>query len=175
MKNTAYLFILMTFLLISCSGTSGNEGGNDASKATAQAAGDDNPKAGSAAGKLEHLTAQTFRLKVMDYEKNPQQWIFEGDKPAIVDFYADWCKPCRMIAPILEELAVEYEGKINIYKVDTEAQRELATTFGIQSLPTLLFIPTQGKPSLQKGAISKEAFKKIIDDFLLKAPAGSTN
>jgi len=107
----------------------------------------------------------------MDYEKNTQQWIFEGDKPAIVDFYADWCRPCRMIAPILEELAVEYEGKINIYKVDTEAQRELAAVFGITSLPTVLFIPMQGNPSSQKGALPKESYKQIIDEFLLKAPA----
>jgi thioredoxin len=109
----------------------------------------------------------------MDYEKNPQQWVFEGDKPAIIDFYADWCRPCRMIAPILEELAAEYDGKINVYKVDTDAQRELASVFGIESLPTVLFIPMQGKPSAQKGALSKEAYKKIIDEFLLKQPAGA--
>ncbi|HPI87425.1 MAG TPA: thioredoxin domain-containing protein, partial [Bacteroidales bacterium] len=86
----------------------------------------------------------------------------------IVDFYADWCRPCRMIAPIMEELAAEYEGKIDIYKVDTDDERELAAVFGIQSLPSVLFIPMTGKPSLQKGAMSKEAYKQIIDDFLLK-------
>ena len=171
MKKSVYFFILMIFLFISCNSTSGSKDGNTPNKSTAQSASGGDTKTGTSDGKPEHLTAQTFKQKVMDYEKNPQQWIFEGDKPAIVDFYADWCRPCRMIAPILEELAVEYEGKIDIYKVDTEAQRELATIFGIQSLPTVLFIPMQGKPSMQKGALPKESFKQIIDDFLLKAPA----
>lgn len=168
MKKTGYLFILIIFMFISCNGTSGSKDGNTSSPGTTKVAGGDDTKAGSKAGKPELLTAQTFKLKVMNYEKNPQQWIFEGDKPAIVDFYADWCRPCRMIAPILEELAAEYEGKINVYKVDTEAERELAAVFGIQSLPTVLFIPSQGNPSAQKGALSKEAYKQIIDEFLLK-------
>jgi thioredoxin len=173
MKKIGYLLILPVFLLISCSGTGSSQDTKTSGQATAQKADGGSEKA--TAGKPEHLTAQSFKLKVMDYEKNPQQWIFEGDKPAIVDFYADWCRPCRMISPILEELAVEYEGKINVYKVDTEAQRELAAVFGIQSLPTVLFIPMQGKPTMQKGALSKEAYKQIIDDFMLKNPAGSTN
>jgi len=109
----------------------------------------------------------------MDYEKNPQQWVFAGDKPAIVDFYADWCRPCRMISPIMEELAVEYQGKVNFYKVDTEAERELAAVFGIQSLPTVLFIPASGNPSAQKGALPKESYKQIIDEFLLNKPTGN--
>ena len=175
MKKTGYLLILITFLFISCNSTSGSKDGDNSGKATAQATDGGSVKTESAAGKPEHLTAQTFKLKVMDYDKNPGQWIFEGDKPAIIDFYADWCRPCRMIAPILEELAVEYEGKINIYKVDTEAQRELAAVFGIESLPTVLFIPMQGKPSSQKGALPKESYKKIIDEFLLKSPSTTTN
>jgi len=175
MNKTGYLFILVTFLFISCNGTSGSKDGNNPGNATTPSTDSGSVKNESAAGKPEHLTAQTFKLKVMDYDKNPQQWIFEGDKPAIIDFYADWCRPCRMIAPILEELAVEYEGKINIYKVDTEAQRELAAVFGIESLPTVLFIPMQGKPSSQKGALPKESYKKIIDEFLLKPPSAATN
>ena len=171
MKKTGYLLILITFMFISCSGTSGNKDGNNTGKTTMQETADTEVNDGSKAGKPEHLTAQTFKLKVMDYEKNPKQWVFEGDMPVIVDFYADWCRPCRMIAPILEELAVEYEGKIKIYKVDTEAQRDLAAVFGIQSLPTVLFVPMQGNPSSQKGALSKEDYKKIIDEFLLKSPA----
>lgn len=169
MKKLGYLIILSTFLIISCSGTSGSKEGT----AKAESPDGGNTKTEATAGKPEHLTAQTFKLKVMDYEKNPQQWVFEGDKPAIVDFYADWCRPCRMISPILEELAVEYEGKIDVYKVDTDAQRELATIFGIQSLPTVLFIPMDGKPSAQKGALPKESYKQIIDEFLLKKPAGT--
>jgi len=173
MKKTGYLLVLITFMFISCTGTSGSKDSKTPGSATAHVTDGGSEKTGSEAGKLEHLTAQTFKLKVMDYEKNPQNWVFEGDKPAIIDFYADWCRPCRMIAPILEELAVEYEGKINVYKVDTEAQRELASVFGIQSLPTVLFIPMQGKPSMQKGALPKESYKQIIDDFLLKAPVGN--
>ena len=168
MKKLGYLIVLSTLMFVSCSGTSGNNDRNAATGNPAQVktAGDD--KTAAKSEKLEHLTAQTFRQKVMDYEKNKQQWVFEGDKPAIVDFYADWCRPCRMIAPILEELADEYKGKIDVYKVDTEAQRELASVFGIQSLPTVLFIPMQGNPSIQKGALSKEAYKQIIDEFMLK-------
>jgi len=175
MKKIGYLFILIAFMLISCNGTSGSKDEKTPGQATVAATDGGSGKTGATAGKLEHLTAQTFKLKVMDYEKNQQQWIFEGDKPAIVDFYADWCKPCRMIAPILEELAVEYEGKIDVYKVDTEAQRELAAVFGIQSLPTVLFIPVKGQPSMQKGALPKESYKKIIDDFLLKTPSTTNN
>jgi thioredoxin len=171
MKKIGYLIVLSSFMFMSCTGTSGSKEISAASSTAVKSPDGGSEKTGTAAGKPEHLTAQTFKLKVMDYEKNTQQWVFEGDKPAIVDFYADWCRPCRMIAPILEELAVEYEGKIDVYKVDTEAQRELATIFGIQSLPTVLFIPMQGKPSMQKGALPKESYKQIIDDFLLKTPS----
>jgi len=175
MKKIGYISVLIIFLFAGCNGNTNGEKGNTSTKSSANVTEGGSKKSESATGKPEHLTEQTFKLKVMDYEKNPQQWIFEGDMPAIVDFYADWCKPCRMIAPILEELAVEYEGKIKIYKVDTEAQRELAAIFGITSLPTVLFIPMQGKPSSQKGALPKESYKKIIDEFLLKAPSTITN
>jgi thioredoxin len=171
MKKIGYLSVLIIFLFISCNGTTGGEKGKSSTISSANITDGVSKKSESANGKPEHLTEKTFKQKVMDYEKNTQQWVFEGDKPAIVDFYADWCRPCRMIAPILEELAVEYEGKINIYKVDTEAQRELAAVFGITSLPTVLFIPLQGNPSSQKGALPKESYKKIIDEFLLKTPS----
>jgi thioredoxin len=175
MKKAFYLFFIATFLLLSCSSTSGGKDEKVSEKATThKTTGDDSDKA-SASGKPELLTAKTFKMKVMDYEKNPKQWVFEGDKPAIVDFYADWCRPCRMIAPIMEELAVEYKGKVDIYKVDTEAQKDLARVFGIQSLPSVLFIPMQGNPSLQKGALPKESYEQIIKEFLLKAPQTSTN
>lgn len=157
---------MVTLMFISCSGTPGSK--ENANPGQAEVTRTDGGTPASKSVKPELLTAQTFKQKVMDYEKNPQQWVFEGDKPAIVDFYADWCRPCRMIAPIMEELAVEYEGKINIYKVDTEAQRELAAIFGITSLPTVLFIPMEGNPSAQRGALPKESYKEIIDDFLLK-------
>ncbi|MCF8369602.1 MAG: thioredoxin [Bacteroidales bacterium] len=117
--------------------------------------------------KPEHLTVETFKQKVFDYEKNTDQWVFEGDLPCIVDFYADWCKPCKMVAPIMDELAEEYKGKINIYKVNTEQQRELSRVFGIRSIPAVLFIPMEGKPQMSQGALPKENFKQAIDEFLL--------
>jgi len=118
--------------------------------------------------KPEHLTVQTFKEKIFNYEKNPDNWTFEGDLPCIVDFYADWCKPCKLIAPIMEELALEYKGKINVYKVNTEQQRELSTLFGIKSIPSVLFIPMKGKPQMSTGALPKESFKQVIDEFLLE-------
>jgi thioredoxin len=117
--------------------------------------------------KPENLTVESFKQKVFNYDKNPDNWVFEGDLPCIVDFYADWCRPCKLIAPIMEELALEYKGKINIYKVNTEQQRELSALFGIKSIPTVLFIPMKGKPQMSAGALPKESFKQVIDEFLL--------
>lgn len=118
-------------------------------------------------GKTVHLTADTFKKKVMNYEVNKDKWIYEGDKPCIIDFYADWCKPCKMIAPIMEELADEYKDDIYIYKVDTQKERELAQVFGIRSIPAVLFVPMEGKPQMSTGALPKETFKQVIDEFLL--------
>ncbi len=118
-------------------------------------------------GKVEHLTVQTFKEKVFNYETN-KEWKFEGDLPAIVDFYADWCGPCKMVAPVLEELSAEYEGKIKIYKVDTEAEQELAAVFGIRSIPSILFIPKEGQPQMSMGAMPKEGFVQAINEVLLK-------
>ncbi len=119
---------------------------------------------------LEHLTKESFKSKVFDYE-NSKDWKFEGSKPAVIDFYADWCGPCKMVAPILEELATEYDGKIDIYKVDTEAERELSTAFGIQSIPSILFVPMEGQPAMAKGALPKDTFKKAFSDVLKVDPA----
>ena len=113
----------------------------------------------------EHLTAETFKQKVFNYEIN-KEWKFEGQLPCIVDFYADWCGPCRMVAPILEELAEEYTGKLNVYKINTEEQQELAGLFGIQSIPSLLFIPKDGQPQMAMGALPKETFKKAFKEVL---------
>jgi thioredoxin len=118
---------------------------------------------------LEHLTKNTFKEKVFNFEVN-KEWKYEGTKPAIIDFYADWCGPCRMVAPILEELKTEYDGKLEIYKVDTEAERELAAMFGIQSIPSLLFIPLEGQPQMAMGALPKETFKQAIGDVLSVEP-----
>jgi len=121
---------------------------------------------------LEHLTKQTFMEKIFNYEVN-KEWKFEGELPCMIDFYADWCAPCKMVAPILEELAKEYEGKINIYKIDTEKEQELAGAFGIQSIPSLLFIPKDGQPQMAVGALPKETLLKAIDDVLLNNKDGA--
>jgi thioredoxin len=118
--------------------------------------------------KTIHLTKAEFLQKVANYEANPDKWVYLGDKPCIIDFYADWCGPCKMVAPILEELAQEYDGQIYIYKVDTEAEMELASDFGIRSIPTLLFCPMGEAPQMAQGALPKDAFKQAIDQVLLK-------
>ena len=114
---------------------------------------------------MEHLTKETFLSKVFNYEQN-QEWKFEGELPCLIDFYADWCGPCKMVAPILEDLSKEFAGKINIYKVDTEAEQELAAAFGIQSIPSMLFIPLEGKPQMSVGALPKNSLKSAIEDVL---------
>jgi thioredoxin 1 len=115
--------------------------------------------------KLEHLTNETFKQKIFNYEAN-KEWKFEGTTPAIIDFYADWCAPCRIVAPILEELKEEYGDKLDIFKVNTEEQRELSSIFGIQSIPSLLFIPKEGQPQMAMGALPKETFKQAISEVL---------
>ncbi len=117
---------------------------------------------------MEHLTKETFLKKVFNFEQN-KEWKFEGELPCLIDFYADWCQPCKMVAPVLEELAEEYKGKINIYKIDTEAERELAGAFGIRSIPSILFVPKDGQPQMSQGALPKESFKEVIEDVLLSA------
>ncbi|MBO5810994.1 MAG: thioredoxin [Bacteroidales bacterium] len=114
-----------------------------------------------------NLTKEEFLNKVMDYENNPKEWKYKGDKPAIIDFYASWCGPCKMLAPVLEELAKEYEGQIYIYKVDTEAEEELSRAFGIRSIPTMLFVPMNGQPMMTQGALPKTELDKIIKERLL--------
>ncbi len=113
----------------------------------------------------EHLNKQAFLEKVFDYEQN-KEWKFEGDKPCLIDFYADWCGPCKMVAPVLEELAEEYKDEINIYKIDTEKEQELAAAFGIQSIPSLLFVPMADKPQMSMGALPKQQLEQAIKDVL---------
>ena len=118
--------------------------------------------------KPRHLTKAEFLSKVANYEKTPDKWEYLGSKPCIIDFYATWCGPCRKLAPILEEIAGEYAGKIDIYKVDTEKEEGLAASFGIRSIPSLLFCPMKGQPQMAKGAMGKADFKKAINEVLLK-------
>ena len=114
----------------------------------------------------EHLTKETFIQKVFDYENN-KEWKYQGEIPAVIDFYADWCGPCKMIAPVIEELSTEYEGRVAFYKIDTEQEQELAAVFGIQSIPSLLFIPAEGQPQMAMGALPKATLKGIVDKELL--------
>ena len=114
------------------------------------------------------LTKAEFLKKVVDYESNPKEWKYLGDKPAIIDFYADWCGPCKAVAPIMEELAEEYDGKIYVYKVNTGEEEELSALFGIRSIPSILFIPMEGKPQMAQGAMPKDTFKQAIEEILLK-------
>lgn len=112
------------------------------------------------------LTAQGFKDKFFDYTKS-KEWQYTGDRPAIIDFYADWCGPCKAVAPVLEELSNEYNGKVDIYKVDTEGERELSSVFGIRSIPSILFVPKTGQPMMQAGALPKSALEDVIQKELL--------
>lgn len=115
---------------------------------------------------MEYLTKESFKEKVFDYE-NEKEWKYKGSLPCIIDFYADWCGPCKMVAPIMEELSTEYDGKVEIYKVDTEAEQELAAVFGIRSIPSILFVPVNDKPQMAAGALPKQSFVQAINEILL--------
>lgn len=114
---------------------------------------------------VELLTKQQFQEKIFDFEKG-QEWKFEGSVPCVIDFYADWCGPCKVVAPIMDELAIEYKDKVNFYKVDTEQEKELAGMFGIQSIPSILFVPMGEKPQMAVGALPKDQLKSAISDVL---------
>ncbi len=114
----------------------------------------------------EDLTKETFLTKVFDFENN-KDWKFEGELPCVIDFWAPWCGPCRMVAPIMEELSNEYTGKVNFYKINTDVEQELGSAFGIRSIPSLLFVPKEGQPKMAVGALPKETLKKAIEEELL--------
>ncbi|NPV13217.1 MAG: thioredoxin [Ignavibacteria bacterium] len=114
---------------------------------------------------IEHLTTETFKQKVFNYENN-KEWKYNGSIPCVIDFYAEWCGPCKTVSPILEELAKEYDGKLVIYKINTEEQVELSQTFGIRSIPSLLFVPMNEQPQMAQGAMPKDSFKKVFKEIL---------
>lgn len=114
---------------------------------------------------MEHLTKETFLQKVFDYENN-KEWKFQGEKPCIIDFYADWCGPCKMVSPILEEISKEYQGKVDVYKINTEEEQELAAVFGIRSIPSILFCPMEDRPQMSVGALPKDAIENAISEVL---------
>lgn len=117
---------------------------------------------------VQELSATVFKQKVMNYEQHPQEWVFEGQKPAVIDFYATWCGPCKATAPIVEALAEQYEGKVDFYKVDVDKEPELAGLFGIRSIPSLLFIPKDGKPQMQVGAMNRQQLEQAMQSVLFK-------
>lgn len=121
----------------------------------------------STATKVKQLTYNEFLKNIWDFEKNPSTFVFKGKVAAIVDFYADWCGPCRKVGPIMEKLANDYDGKLVVYKVNVDKEKDLAAAFQIRSIPTVLFIPTQGQPMMQTGALSEEQYKKVVEDKLL--------
>jgi thioredoxin len=154
MTRTLLFSIILAFTTLSCS----------AKKETKTV---NNKQTENKMGTIE-LTKADFLTKVMDFEKNPKDWVFLGKKPCIIDFYANWCGPCKMLSPILEELSHEYAGKVDFYKINTEEQQELAGLFGIQSIPSILFCPMGEKPQMATGALPKETLKQAINEVLLK-------
>ena len=165
MKKIAFAALLLTLTVSSCAGNPKAKKTTDATKTTENKVLTDN-KETKTMGTI-HLTKEEFLKKVVNYETNPNEWKYLGDKPCIIDFYASWCGPCKMIAPILEELAKEYDGQIYIYKINTEEEQELAGAFGIRSIPSLLFVPMTGQPQMAQGAMPKQSFKEAIDNVLL--------
>ncbi len=166
MKNTIFSFLFLSVLwLSSCSGVSSqeknttNNDGTPGNSLTSEPTGND---------AVIQMTKAMFLEKVYDFQKDPKKWTFKGDKPCIIDFYADWCRPCKMVAPIMAEFAAKYKSQITIYKVNTDQERELSQFFGIRSIPTVFFCPTNGDPQMTQGALAKEEFEKIITGTLLK-------
>ena len=117
---------------------------------------------------VQNLTIADFKKQIMDFEANPQEWKYLGDKPAIIDFYATWCGPCKATAPVLEKIVEKYDGRINVFKVDVDKEQELAALFGVRSIPSLLFIPMSEKPQMATGAMMQNDFERAIADILLK-------
>lgn len=166
MKRLSILFALIfSFTLFSCNNIQGNQEGDELKVHNSS----DGDNQGNAEDELhpEYLTYETFLEKVWNFEENPQDWVYEGDVPCVIDFYADWCKPCRMVAPIMNDLAKEYEGKVKIYKIDVDKEKKLAQVFQVRSIPAVLFSPKEGRPVMQTGALPKDQYIKIIEAELL--------
>jgi thioredoxin len=159
MKRTAFILIFALALLSSCN--------NSEAQKNKPNTNNNNLKTTTNMTTI-HLTKAEFLSKVANYETNPKEWKYLGDKPCIIDFYATWCGPCKAVAPVLDELATEYANQIYIYKVDVDAEEDLAAAFNIRSVPTILFVPMKGAPQMAQGALPKASFKQAIQDVLLK-------
>ncbi len=161
-KLSVVLVIFFTLVSLSCSNATGNQEIKKLSvdnNATTNVDDQD--------GKPEFLTYDTFLKKVWNFEKNPKKWVYEGDEPSVIDFYADWCRPCKMVAPIMEELAKKYDGKVRFYKINVDKEKRLASVFQVTSIPAVLFSPKEGKPGMQVGALPKAEYIRIINENLL--------
>jgi thioredoxin len=163
-KTINILAISLVFVFFSCSQKQVNERNQKVENTAVKKA------AASVGGDIKpiYLSTADFKDKVWDYEANPDAWVYKGELPCVIDFYADWCKPCKMVAPIMDDLADHYNGKVIIYKVNTDKERELASVFQVRSIPSVLFTPMEGKPAMQPGAMKKEDYMNIIDEFVLK-------
>ena len=171
MKKLVFILAITVLLMESCGPSQAKNNGKESVSSPAvpveTVAGNNGEDGGSI-----KLTKEMFLQKVWDYNASPQEWKYKGDKPAIIDFYADWCGPCKIASPILEEISKEYAGKINVYKIDTQVERELASVFGISGIPAFLYIPKTGKPMMTSGIArskeeTKQMFKTNIDKYLL--------
>jgi thioredoxin len=169
-KRILTIAVVASLAMFGCNQSTGNgqtTSGEPVKSATASA--------NSEEGKVVQMNKAMFLERVFNYEKNPDTWVYEGNKPAIIDFYADWCGPCKKIAPIMAQLAEEYKDQIVIYKVDTDKERELAQVFQIRSIPSILFIPAEGQPQMTMGALPKAEFEKMIKEVLLAPKAQPTS
>jgi thioredoxin len=159
MKQIALAIVLVFGVsLIACTQTNEKEATNSVSVNSDQT------------GKVIQMDKAMFLDKVFNYQANPDKWIYKGDKPAIIDFYADWCGPCKKVAPIMSELATQYKDDIVIYKINTDKEKELAQVFQIRSIPSILYIPKEGQPTMTMGALPKAEFEKMIKELLLNKP-----
>lgn len=173
MRKLVFMLAVAVVTLQSCEKSQAKNNGNESqqtSVAVTQAA----VQTQATDGGSVKLTKDKFLKEVWDYQNSPQEWKFKGDKPALIDFYADWCGPCKIASPILEEISNEYAGKITVYKIDTQVEQELAAVFGISGIPAFLYIPKTGKPVMMSGIArskdeTKQMFKDNIDKYLLTA------
>lgn len=167
-KRILSVMLVAALALFGCNSSNGNGQTTDGEPVTTASAN------GDEAGKVIQMDKAMFIDKVFNYEENPNSWIFKGDKPCIIDFYADWCGPCKKVAPIMAQLAEEYKDQIVIYKIDTDKERELAQLFGIKSIPSILFCPAEGQPQMTMGALPKAEFENMIKTLLLNKNAGTS-
>lgn len=162
MKRIFYIMFAMTTVLSACSSNNRNAEKQVEQVAEEQSQTNNDKKTGT----VGYLSTAEFRNKIMDYVEHPDEWVYKGSRPAVIDFYTTWCGPCKMMSPIVEEMAKTYAGKVDFYKADIDKEQELAQAFGIQSIPTFLFIPAKGKPSAQMGAMQKADFEELVKTVL---------